>query len=75
MADIRLSTGLIIKRNNEYLVGICMVTNEPRWSISPWDAWITRIRAEAKWVSEKMNGEIYLFNPVVGQTRKYCEVK
>lgn len=75
MADIRLSTGLIIRKGNEYLVGLCIVTGKPRWSLSPWDAWSTRIRANAKTVVDRTGGDIYLFNPIAGSIRKYREVK
>ena len=39
MADIRKETKLIIKRGNEYLVGLVMGGPELRWSTCPWDAW------------------------------------
>lgn len=69
--DIRLETKLIIRKDNEYLVGTVMCSTDLRWSISPWDAWKTRIRAKAKSIAEKTSGEIMLFNPVAGQIREY----
>lgn len=67
MDDIRRKTGLIVRRNGEYLVGhSCFL----RWSTSPYDAWRTRNRDDAEQVAEKVGGELWLFNPVVGQIRK-----
>lgn len=68
--DIRKQTGLIIRKDNEYLVGRVIYTGELKWSSSPWEAWRTRIRANAKSIAEKTGGEIMLFNPVAGQLRK-----
>ena len=64
--DIRLYTGLIIRKDGEYLV-----CRDPfghlKWSNSPWSAWSTRIIANARSVAEKVGGEIMLFNPVAGK--------
>ena len=68
--DIRRQTGLIIRKDGEYLVGYIVYTDELRWSSSPWDAWRTRIRAKARSIAEKTGGEVMLFNPVAGQIRK-----
>ena len=68
--DIRLETGLIIRKDNEYLVGRVIYTGELRWSHSPWDAWKTRVRANARSIADKTGGEIMLWNPVAGQLRK-----
>jgi len=68
--DIRKQTALIIRKGNEYLVGTILDTTDLRWSISQWDAWRTRIRANAQSIAEKVDGEIMLFNPVAGQMRK-----
>ena len=68
--DIRKQTGLIIRKDNEYLVGRVIYTGELKWSSSPWEAWRTRIRANARSIAEKTGGEIMLFNPVAGQLRK-----
>ena len=68
--DIRMKTALVIMRGGEFLVGRIMDTPELRWSASPWDAWRTRIRANARSVAEKTGGEIWLFNPVAGQLRR-----
>lgn len=68
--DIRLKTGLIIRKDNEYLVGRVIYTGELRWSLSPWDAWKTRVRANARSIADKTGGEIMLWNPVAGQLRK-----
>jgi hypothetical protein len=69
--DIRLQTGLIVKNEAGYLVGYCEITDKFTWSDSPWDAWRTRVRAKARSVAEKTGCEIYLFNPVAGQIRKW----
>jgi hypothetical protein len=68
--NIRLETGLIIRKDNEYLVGRVIYTGELRWSLSPWDAWKTRVRANARSIADKTGGEIMLWNPVAGQLRK-----
>ena len=69
--DIRRKTCLIIRRGPEFLVGRVFFSDELRWSASPWDAWKTRIRANARSIAEKTGGEIMLFNPINGQMRKY----
>ena len=71
MADIRLATRLIIRNGNDYLIGRSSLTGQLRWSDSPWDAWWTRTRAKARSISDKTGYEIYLFNPIAGQLRKY----
>ena len=68
--DIRGETALIIRKDGEFLVGKNIFLNELRWSRSPWDAWKTRIRANARSIAEKTGGEIMLFNPVAGQLRE-----
>ena len=68
--DIRMQTALVIGRGGEFLVGKVLDSQELRWSASPWDAWRTRIRANARSVAEKTGGEIWLFNPVAGQLRR-----
>ena len=71
-ADIRLSTVLIIRKGGKYLTGRNPVTGEFVWRSDKWDAWGTRIRAEARSVAEKSGGEILLWNPIAGQIRKYA---
>ena len=68
--DIRRQTWLIIRKDNDFLVGRAIYSKELRWSSSPWEAWRTRIRANARSIAEKTGGEIMLFNPVAGQLRK-----
>lgn len=68
--NIRLKTGLIIRKDGMYLVGRILYSKDLRWSASPWDAWRTRIRAEAMSVRDKTGGEICLFNPVAGQLKE-----
>ena len=68
--DIRRQTVMIIRKDGEFLVGYVLWSDELRWSVYPWDAWKTRIRAKAKSIAEKTGGEIMLFNPVAGQLRE-----
>ena len=68
--EIRRLTRLIIRKDGKYLVGKVLDSDILRWSESPWDAWGTRIRAKARSIAEKTDGEIVLFNPIVGQARK-----
>lgn len=70
-SDIRLYTSLIIRKDSKYLICVSPVSGLPEWRSSPWDAWRTRIRANARSVADKTGGQIYLFNPVVGTLRKY----
>jgi hypothetical protein len=53
-----------------YLQGYIMYTDQLRWSDSPWDAWKTRIRAEARSVQMKTGGTIMLWNTIVGKMRE-----
>ena len=65
--DIRLSTVLIVKRGSQFLVGRIPYSLEYRWSDSPYDAWRTRERDSARTVARRVGGDLWLFNPVVGQ--------
>ncbi len=69
--DIRLQTVLIIHKDGYYLVGRNILTGSLICRRDYSDAWRTRIRAAAKSVADKTGGEIYLFNPVVCQLRRY----
>lgn len=69
--DIRLQTVLIIRKGNLFLTGRNIATGELIWRQDYSDAWRTRVRACARGVAEKVDGEIYLFNPIVGRMRKY----
>ena len=68
--NIRLATGLIIEKDGEYLVACQIGTRRLIWSKSPWDAWITREREDAKRVIAVTGGQLTLFNPVAGQIRR-----
>ena len=68
--EIRQKTCLIIGRGNEYLVGCIFGSADLRWSISPWDAWMTRDRAAAEAVAGKVDGTVMLFNPISKQLRE-----
>ena len=68
--DIRLYTRLIIRKDGEYLVAVQIETKKLVWSKSPWDAWWTRTKWQAVRVADRINGEIFLFNPVLGQIKQ-----
>lgn len=67
--NIREHTGIIVKKDGEYLVGAIVGMRKLRWSLSPWDAWITRSREAAERVADRVGGVQMLFNPVAGQIR------
>jgi len=66
----RKATVLVVRRGVEYLVGRIPYSLEFRWSRSPYDAWGTRDRESARKVARMVGGDIWLFNPVVGQLRE-----
>ena len=70
MTDIRTKTCIIIRKNSEFLVGYIVYSDELRWSVSPYDAWKTRERETASTVARRVGGDLWLFNPVVGQLRE-----
>ena len=67
---IRRATVLVVRRGVEYLVGSIPYSLEFRWSRSPYDAWGTRDRESARKVARMVGGDIWLFNPVVGQLQE-----
>lgn len=69
--NIRQKTRLIIRRGPDYLVGKILYSSEFRWSASPWDAWGTRSREKAERIARATGGDLWLFNPVAGQLRRY----
>ena len=71
--NIRKCTVLIIKRGSMFLVGRIPYSRELRWSISPYDAWKTRERETAEKVARVIGGDLWLFNPVVGQLHEIGE--
>ena len=71
--NIRLCTVLIIKRGAEFLVGRIPYSLEFRWSTSPYDAWRTRNREQAAAVAGLLGGDLWLFNPIVGQIKEVQE--
>lgn len=68
--EIRRKTGIIIRREGEYLVGTILYSTDLRWSRSPYDAWITRRIADARMVAAATGGEMVLFNPIVNQLKE-----
>lgn len=69
--NIRLQTSLIVRKGNEFLVGTILYSTDLRWSLSPWDAWGTRDPEKAENVARVTGGDLWLFNPVAGQLRRY----
>ncbi len=65
--NIRFLTCLIVEKNQLYLSGRSVLTREYTWSDSPWDAWRTRNPKKAQSMAQRADGELMLFNPVVGQ--------
>ena len=68
--NVRKCTVLIVKRGSQFLVGRIPYSTELRWSTSPYDAWKTREREAAQKVARIVGGDLWLFNPVVGQLRE-----
>lgn len=71
MVDVRRKTCLIIRRRNEFLVGRILFSSELRWSISLYDAWRTREKDSAKKLARVVGGDLYLFNPAIGEIRRF----
>ena len=71
--NVRKCTVLIIKRGSMFLVGRIPYSLEFRWSSSPYDAWKTRERDKAEKVARVIGGDLWLFNPVVGQLHEIGE--
>ena len=69
--DARELTGIIIRKNGEYLVGTICYSTELRWSASPYDAWRTRDREQAALVARRTGGVMVLFNPIVGEAKLF----
>lgn len=68
--DIRKKTCIIIRKDGEYLVGTIIYSTDLRWSTSPYDAWRTRRREDARRVAGAVGGEMVLFNPIVNRTKE-----
>ena len=66
--DIRKKTTLVVEKDGEYLTGMSMFL---RWSLSPYDAWMTRNIEHARMVADKVGGRLMLFNPIVCQIRPF----
>ena len=71
--NVRKCTVLIIKRGSMFLVGRIPYSTELRWSSSPYDAWKTRERDKAEKLARVIGGDLWLFNPVVGQLHEIGE--
>ncbi len=67
---IRRRTCIIIRKGNEFLVGVILKSTDLRWSTSPYDAWSTRERRDAEMVAAMVGGEMVLFNPIVNQMKE-----
>ena len=68
--EIRRKTCIVIRKDGEYLVGCILYSTDLRWSTSPYDAWATRRKADAKRVAGITGGRMVLFNPILRQTRE-----
>ena len=68
--NVRECTVVIIKRGAEFLVGRIPYSMELRWSRSPYDAWRTRKKETAQAVANVFGGDMWLFNPIVGQLKE-----
>lgn len=68
--NVRECTVVIIKRGAEFLVGRIPYSMELRWSRSPYDAWRTRKKETAQAVANVVGGDLWLFNPIVGQLKE-----
>ena len=66
---IRRKTCIIIRKENEFLVGTILWSTDLRWSGSPYDAWSTRNRGDAERVARAVGGEMVLFNPIVNRKK------
>lgn len=69
--DIRKETCLIVRKHGHYLVGKKLLSNDLRWSWSPYDAWRTRDREEAEDLARRTGGIVMMFNPIVNQLRVF----
>lgn len=67
--EIRKKTGIIIRKDGEFLVGTILKSTDLRWSSSPFDAWSTRNLGFAEMVAAMVGGELVLFNPIVNQMK------
>ena len=68
--NIRTKTCIIIRKDGEYLVGTILYSTDLRWSRSPYDAWRTRRKEDARRVAGAVGGEMVLFNPIVNRTKE-----
>lgn len=69
--NIRKKTCLIVRKNNQYLVGWNCVMGCLNWSTSQYDAWRTRDKNTAEYVAMRTGGTLMLFNPIVNQIAVY----
>lgn len=65
---IRRKTALIIEKDGYFLQGMDIAMDEPIWTRSRYDAWRTRERADAALAAHRLQGRMWLFNPLVGQS-------
>ena len=69
LMDIRKKTCIIIRKNGEYLAGKQWFSDEPKWTISAYDAWSTRDGEAAEEIARKVGGVLVLFNPIVNRKK------
>ena len=62
-------TVVIIGRDGKYITGTVLGGRTLKWSSSPYDAWSTRSIGIARIIAEQVGCDLFLFNPVVSQTK------
>ena len=67
--DIRKATVLVIRKGNQYLSRIEMLTGRVVWSPELSSAWRTRNREKARNAAETYGGEPILFNPIIWRVK------
>ena len=66
---MRRKTVLVIKKDRQYLSRVEMLTRCVIWSPHLADAWSTREIGKARFLSEKFDAQIMMFNPIVWEVR------
>ena len=61
-------SGWVVRRNRQYLVAIPeMLGNKPKYSPHAYDAAQIKSANDARWVANKVGGNIHRFNPLTGE--------
>lgn len=67
--DIRKETVLIVRKGKQYVQTVSVITSGTIWTTCQYDAWRTRDINEAIRQARDVDGEIWLFNPIIGTLR------